>query len=176
MQREPHAGEDTALLDAAGLADERGGAGHVLGVRGIAGDPEPDVRLDGRGEIAGAAEVGRPRAVGALLAADPLRGRRDRARVEQPEEVAQEDVLGVDRHVGLELALPPALIALEREQAARCSPESALVGVDRAVGSDGHAARSPARAARAAARPLRTALSIVAGQPVSVHAPARYTP
>ena len=33
--------------------------------------------------------------------------------------------------------------------------------------------RSSASAAPAAARPLRTALSIVAGQPVSVHAPAR---
>ena len=82
-QREPHASEDTALLDAAGLADERRRAGHVRGVARIAGDPERDVGLDRGREIAGAAEIGRPRAVGPLPAADPLGGRRSRGRVEQ---------------------------------------------------------------------------------------------
>ena len=49
----------------------------------------------------------------------------------------------------------------------------------RAVGEARHAAASflvtvcASRAARAAARPLRTAPSIVAGQPLSVQAPAR---
>ena len=92
-------------------------------------------------------------------------------RLEQAEEVAEEQVLRVDRHVGLELALPVAGGLLQGEQMLGCAAESGLAGVDRAVGSDGHA--TPSRAAPAAARPLRTALSIVAGHPVSVQAPAR---
>ena len=98
--------------------------------------------------------------------------------------MAQEEILGVDRHVGLELALPPAVAgAAARAGARRARSSVAWRGVDRAVGGDRHAGRlldargavgaSSASAAAAAARPLRTALSIVAGQPVSVHAPAR---
>ncbi len=98
-----------------------------------------------------------------------------------PEVVAQEEILGVDGHVRLELALPPALLVLKPEQVPGGAIEGLVRGVDPAVGGDGHAAGSsiPSRAGAsesaslAAASPLLTALSIVAGQPVSVHEPAR---
>jgi len=73
---------------------------------------------------------------------------------------------------------------LEREQVRGAARECLLRGVEARRRREAHAALAsgaPARArslraAAAAAIPLRTALSIVAGQPVSVHAPARYKP
>ena len=78
-------------------------------VRRVAGQPQRDLGLDRGGQVARAAvEVAQvpsarcwdriQRAAAAVSAR-----RRD------PEEVAQQQVLGVHRHVGLELALPPAL-------------------------------------------------------------------
>ena len=88
--------------------------------------------------------------------------------------MAQEQILGVDRHVRLELALPPAPGLLEREEVARGACQRGVAGVEGAVGGDAHAGPpSEASAACAAVSPLRTAPSIVAGQPVSVQAPAR---
>ena len=100
------------------LADGRRRPLHVRGIRGIAGDPERHVGLDRGRHVARAAEVGGPRAVGPLPAANPPCGRGGLVCVDQPEEVAQEQILGVDRHVRLELALPPALRALQRQQMA----------------------------------------------------------
>src|SRR5438874_6210421 len=79
------------------------------------------------------------------------------------------------RRVRLELPLPPAVWMLEREQPLGRTLDAA---VERSQFlRNRHAAtlvvtpdNSPA-----AARPDRTALSIVAGQPVAVHAPARVT-
>src|SRR6185437_4346649 len=129
------------------------------------------------------AEEGGPRAVPALPGADPGRCRGRLAIVEEPEVVTQEQILGVDGHVRLELALPPPLGVLQRQEMPDGTvQDGASVGLRRAVGERRHRATptasrvpagTPASAARAAATPLRTALSIVAGQPVSVHEPAR---
>ena len=62
-----------------------------------------------------AVEVG-PGAVVPLLGPDPAACRRDRRVVVQAEELAQQQVLGVHGHVGLELALPPPLGVLQAEQ------------------------------------------------------------
>ena len=139
---------------------------------------------------AGPAVVGRPRAVVALLRADPARRRRARAAVvEDAEVVAQEEILGVDGHVRLELALPPAVGVLQREQVLERARSSASAGggdrqrrasviVMRALPPASAGAPIVRRRDRRAPPPrprwpLSTALSIVAGQPVSVHAPAR---
>ena len=180
-QRQPHAGEDAGPFHSPEVADQLRRAAHVLGVLAVAGEPERDVRLDRRREVCRAAEEGRPAPVVALLRADPARGRRPLLRGQDAEVVADEEILGVDRHVGLELALPPAVGMLEREQVRGAARERLLRGVEARRGRQAHAALASevlplarsARAAAAAARPLRTALSIVAGQPVSVHAPAR---
>ena len=65
--------------------------------------------------------------------------------------------------------------------ASRCSTrglERLGRGASGDLGHSGHLCSVPGlrSAGRAAARPLRTAPSIVAGQPVSVHAPATWTP
>ena len=185
-RREPHPREDAGRLDAAGVADERRGAAHVLGPGRVARDPQRHVGLDRRRQVARAAVVRRPRAVRPLVRADPGRGlARGLSRLEA-EEMPQEDVLGVDRHVRLELALPPAVRVLQCEQVLGRPRERRLRGIDRTIGGDGHRCAptgslrrpgsSSARAARAAVRPLRTAPSIVGGQPVSVQAPARWRP
>src|ERR671934_1303715 len=111
-----------------------------------------------------------------LVSADPSRGARSGRVVLQPEVVPQEDVFGVNGHVRLELAFPPAVRVLQREQVVDATAEAVVRAVDGAVaGGDRHrappAAASDARpgtsvlsspsAARAAARPLRTAPSMV---------------
>src|SRR5262245_26695841 len=66
---------------------------------------------------------------------------------------------------------------LEREQALGGAFDAGVECGE--LARDGHAATlvvTSDNRARAAARPERTALSIVAGQPVSVHAPARARP
>jgi hypothetical protein len=64
---------------------------------------------------------------------------------------------------------------LELEQSLRATLEGSVEGGQ--LGDSGHATTltSTFDKARAAARPDRTALSIVTGQPVFVHAPARTT-
>src|SRR5207245_9554224 len=97
-------------------------------------------------------------------------------RVAKAEEVEQEQVLRDHRRVRLQLAHPPAVGMLELEQPPRARLEGA---VERGHGRDScHLkilSRAGASGAAPAARPLRTAPSIVAGQPVSVQAPARTT-
>ena len=51
----------------------------------------------------------RPGPVAALLRADAVRGAGQRPLVQDAKEVAEQDVLCVHGHIGLELALPPAL-------------------------------------------------------------------
>ncbi len=113
-QREPHAGEDARPLDAARVAYERGCAAHVSRVGRVAREPQGDVRLDRCREVAVAAVEGRPRPVGALLRANPFRRRRGCSGVVEAEVAAQEEILRVDGHVRLELALPPPVGVLER--------------------------------------------------------------
>src|SRR5579862_6898361 len=149
----------------------------------VAREPELDICLHRRGHVRRPAEKRRPRAVLALLGADPARGRLGRARLEYAEVVTQEEIFCVDRHVGLELALPVAVLVLEREQVVAAAREREPRRVDARRERDGHRANASSgagaltarssSAARAATSPLRTAPSMVAGQPVSVQAPAR---
>ena len=109
---------------------------------GIAGEPQRDVRLDRRRELRRAAEETRPRAVVALLRADPVRRARGLGAADA-EELAQQQVLGVHRDVGLELALPVAALVLEREQAvarARRAPSRRRRAGCRAAKRRAHAA------------------------------------
>ena len=112
-------------LDAAEVADELRGPAHVRGVCRVAREPQRDVRLDGRRQVRGAAVEGRPGSVLALLRADPACGRVLLLGREDAEEVADEEILGVDRHVRLQLALPPAVRVLEREQVPAAARERA---------------------------------------------------
>jgi hypothetical protein len=82
----------------------------------VPSEPQRDVGLDRGGQVTGpAVEVG-PGAVLALLGRDPPRRRLGLLAGADPEEFAQQQVLGVHGDVGLEFALPPALIVLEAEQ------------------------------------------------------------
>src|SRR5581483_6050878 len=82
----------------------------------VAGQPQRQVGLHRGGQVGRAAvEVG-PGAVLPLPGPDPAGRRRDHHVVVQPEELAQQRVLGVHGHVGLELALPPPVGVLEAEQ------------------------------------------------------------
>ena len=85
-------------------------------VRLVAGQPQRHVGLDGGGQVGGAAEEVGPGAVLALLGPDPARRGGGGRVVAHAEELAQQQVLGVHGHVGLELALPPALGALQPER------------------------------------------------------------
>ncbi len=69
--REPDVREHARLLDAARCADELGRGAHVRLARLVTGQPQRDVRLDRRRQIAGPAPEVAPRAVRPLLRADP---------------------------------------------------------------------------------------------------------
>src|SRR5512133_632576 len=169
-QGEEALGEDPRLRDPAARADE------VARLRaGVdAGELERSVGLDGRGEVARALEPDRPRAVVAPAREQLVGDLAVELRRAQSEDVVPEEVLRRHGHVGLELADPVAVRVLELEQplgrAFDRDVEARLGGYAQAATS----ARAVVRA-RAAARPLRIAPSIVAGQPVAVHAPARVT-
>jgi hypothetical protein len=80
------------------------------------GEPQRDVGLDRRGQVTRPAEEIGPGSVAALLGCDPpARGGRLLVRADA-KELAQQQVLGVHRDVGLQLPLPPALLMLEAEQ------------------------------------------------------------
>ena len=71
-QRQPDAGEHARALEPAARRGRSSRArAHVLGVGRVAGQPQRDVGLDRRRQVAGAAVEVRPGAVVALLRADP---------------------------------------------------------------------------------------------------------
>ena len=115
-QREPDPREDPRVLDPARGADERRGPRHVLVGRLVAGEAERAVRLDRRRQVPRPAVVRGPGPVGTLLRADPRRGLRRVGRLTDAEELTEQQVLGVHRHVRLELALPPTLGFLDRKE------------------------------------------------------------
>jgi hypothetical protein len=106
--------EDARSLEPAGAADEGGRGPHVLVGGVVPGESQRDIGLDRRRGVTGAAEEVGPGPVGALLRADPVGRARRRGRIADAEELAHEEVLGVHRHVGFQLALPPAVAVLER--------------------------------------------------------------
>ena len=77
---------------------------------------ESRVRLHGHRQVRGPLEPDRPRSVGALSREQLVRKQPVRFGVAQAEEVMQEEMLRDHRRVRLELALPPAVGMLEREQ------------------------------------------------------------
>ncbi len=111
-ERQPHAGEDPARADPAFSTDVVQGQLHVGVRRSVAGQLERHVRLDRRRKVRRTPVVGRPRSVVTLAGADPARGRQRLALGADPEELSQEEILRIHRHVGLELALPPAVFVL----------------------------------------------------------------
>ncbi len=113
---QPDPGEHPAGFDAAPVPHPGRRQGHVGLFRAIAGQAERHVRLDG-GRQVGRRPVERPpRPVRPLVAPNPARRLGGQARLEDSEEMPQEEVLGVHGHVGLELALPPAVGMLKRQQ------------------------------------------------------------
>lgn len=113
---QPDPGEDTARRDAALLPDPSCGAGHVRFVRAVPRQTQRHVRLDGGGEVPGAAVEGGPGAVGELFTADEAARRPDRGGILDSEELPEQEVLGVHGHVGGEVSLPPALLVLSAEE------------------------------------------------------------
>ena len=106
---QPHMGEDPGRLDPAVLTYPPRCGGHVRVAGVVAGQAEGNVGLDGCRKLARPAMERRPGPVAALLRADPVGGAGQRPLVQDAKEVAEQDVLCVHGHVGLELALPPAL-------------------------------------------------------------------
>ena len=105
---QPDACEDPGRLDPTGGEHILGRPKHVRRVGGVAGQAEGQVGLDRGRELRWATiEVG-PRAVVALVGPDPLRAGRRLLFGSDAEELAEQEILRVHRHVGLELALPVA--------------------------------------------------------------------
>ena len=113
---QPDPGEDPGGGDTAAGPDPLRGPGHVRLVLQVPGQPQRDVGLDRGGMVARpAVEVG-PGAVLTLLGRDPPRRRGGLPGRADLQEFAQQQILGVHGDVGLEFALPPALLVLEAEQ------------------------------------------------------------
>ncbi len=110
-------------------ADELGGGAHVLRLGRVAGEAQRPVGLDRRGQLAGAAVEVRPGAVGALLGADPGRGALGLVALADAEELAQEHVLGVHRHVRLQLSAPPAAASCSESRCSQASSSATLASL-----------------------------------------------
>ena len=115
-EREPDPREDAGATDAAPFLAEapRGGEPLVVGVE--PDEPQRGVGLERGGQVGLAAPVDRPEAVGPLPREQLVRAAPRRLLVADAQELVQQQVLRGHRHVGLELADPPAAFLLEREQ------------------------------------------------------------
>ncbi|GAA2773593.1 hypothetical protein GCM10019017_17250 [Streptomyces showdoensis] len=107
----------------------------MRGVGEVSGQSQGDVGLDGDGELARPAVEGAPGAVLTLLAPDEEGGGAGGLRVQDAEELAQQEVFGVHGDVGLQVALPPALGVLAAEEVP--------YGAFRGLGGGGFEGRSP---------------------------------
>ena len=85
-------------------------------VDAVAGQPQRGVGLDRGRDVARAALEIRPGAVGALLGADPAGRLLEFNRLQDAEELPQQQVFGVHRDVRAQLALPPTGDVLASEQ------------------------------------------------------------
>src|SRR5438093_5752763 len=163
-------GEDAGACHAAGPLDVFARLLAWIDTREL----ERCVRLDRHGEIRRPLVPDRPRPVGTPAGQQLVDEQPVGLGVAKPEEVEQEQVLGDHRRVRLELALPPTVRMLQREQPLGSPLDGGIEG--RELLNDGQAATFVVKLDSSdctADRPERTAPSIVAGQPVSVHAPAR---
>jgi len=94
----------------------------------------------------------------------------------------EQHLLGRDRRIGLQLEHPMTVAALTVDQGLRCGGDWSCSSVGRSTGGNGRAGKRFVHLGRcafhdcmtksAARVPERTALSIVAGRPVSVQSPA----
>ena len=107
-QREPQPREHARPLEPSPVQDVLTRRSQVDRVPWVACKAEGCVGLDRRRQVAGSAEEVRPRAVGPLLGPDPCCRRLEDLGREHPQELSEQEVLRVHRHVRLELALPPA--------------------------------------------------------------------
>ena len=172
----PDPGEDAARLQTALGADPFGGARHVRRGRLVAGQPQRDVGLDAGRQVAGAAvEVG-PGGVVTLLRADPARLGGGVHGVPGPEELAHQQVLGVHGDVGLELALPPALLVLQAEQVITGAREGLAGRVARRARRTRRAHRAAVRHLAARVRDRHTALSFLPCEPADPREPRASAP
>ena len=134
---QPDAGEDPGRGHAALLTDPCGGRGHVRCVRGVPGEAQGDIGLDGGGEFAGPAVEGGPGAVRALFAADVAGRGCGELRVLDAQELTKHQIFGVHRDVGLEVALPPSGGVLDGEQIVRGAGGRTPGGLRRVVSYGG---------------------------------------
>ena len=138
-QRQPQPGEHASAFDPSTVEDELPRGAHVRCVRRIAGQSKGRVGLDRGREVPGPPVEIRPRAVVALLRADPGRGRDEFVVAQHVEELPEEQVLGVHGHVGFELALPPPSLVLQGDQVVASSNERLLGGaLDSGANPNGH--------------------------------------
>ena len=97
-------------------SQNRRAGGQALVVGGEPGEPERRVRLERGREVRLAAPVDRPEPVGPLAREQLVHAAAGRLLVAEAQELEQQQVLRRHGHVGLELADPPAVGPLQREE------------------------------------------------------------
>jgi hypothetical protein len=111
-QSQPDAREDSGALDTAGAHDVLRCRPHVAGLCRFAAKTQGNVGLNGGRQVRRPTVEVRPGAVRSLLGPDPAQGSRHVAFLADAEKLTQEEILGVHRHVGFELAFPIAVSVL----------------------------------------------------------------
>src|SRR5262249_25467136 len=177
-QREQDAREYIAARGPSACAYRLARAAHVRRIDWIAGHFQGEVGLDRCAHVEGAVAKKRPATVLALNAAQIDRNLRLERYVDRLAEiVAQENVFCRDGGIGFQLEYPVPIGLLQcQERAGRCL--DAAIEACRGCwfllrGYGTHDARLSGQTRSAARNPERTAPSMVAGNPVSVQAPAR---
>ena len=115
-QREQDAGEDVAAPRAAVRQDRRPRPRHMRRIERIPGRLQREIRFDRRADVESAAVEQRPAAVLALGRSNVSRDARLQLGLDPAEIVLQQNELGRDRHIRLELENPMSVGMLERDQ------------------------------------------------------------
>ena len=113
-EREIEARERVGPFQSAHLVDAAPGPDEVRRVGCVAGELQPEIRLDGRVELGRPAFIDAPAAVGKLAPADVIGQLRHRRRA--MEDVEIQNVVGFERRVRLEFAAPVPLVGLALKQ------------------------------------------------------------
>ena len=113
---EIHLGEGVARDDAAVGKNPLAALDHAGIGRGETHDFCGGVALDGEGDIAGAAGIDGPAAIGVLVAHDFCEGALEAAWIAAFEECVEEDVVGLEHGIGFEFAGPVAFRMLFGEE------------------------------------------------------------